>query len=376
MSERKKIVFAINNLGMGGAENMLIEQVRHIDQSHFETYIITLLSNPKINILSKIPMGTRFLEFNFSNLLNLNSFYKLWKFLREEKVDAIITNLFVTNFIVRIVAVTARVPVILSYEHNVYQYKKNWQIVVDHLLAYFTNKILVSSIDVLEFTSKQEFLPKSKFQLNPNSISLKLGEAKRDRVAVLHKYGLPKESLYIVAVGSLTKQKGHTYLIDSVYEMKQRGVFGFRVLIFGNGILESELVNKIEKLGLTEEIRLMGFKPIEEIVAISDIFTMPSLWEGLSIALLQAMNAGCPIVSTKVSGANEVIENNINGILVDAKNSHQLALALESLLGEPMLRKKLAKEAKEKVKGFSIEKNVKVIENLIIYESDSKYGLK
>lgn len=357
MNKRKKVAFIINNLGMGGAENMLFEQVRVIDKSRFDPYIITILLNPKTNILGKLPSDVKYLE--------LLSFYKLYSFLRREKIDAVITSLFDGNLYGRIAAIFARVPVILSSELNVSDDKHHWQIVADRWLAHFTKKILVSSNEVLDFTSKQEGITRDKFQLNFNAIPLKLGEVKQSRNQVLRKNDLPADCLYIVTAGSLTPQKDHTHLIDAVYQMKQQGVTGFKVLIFGRGVLKDELSEKIHKLNLVEEVKLMGISPIEEIMAISDIFTLPSLWEGLSIALLQAMDAGCPIVATKVSGTNEALEDEMSALLVNLGEVTQLSEALRRVVSDRELRQTLAKGAKERVKKFSIEENVKVIENLI-----------
>ena len=336
---------------------MLFEQVRAIDKGRFEPYIVTILPNPKINILSKLPSDVKYLE--------LLSFYRLYLFLRREKIYAVVTSLFDANLYGRIAAILAGVPIILSSELNVSGDKHRWQIVADRLLSYFTKKILVSSNEVLDFTSKQEGIARDKFQLNFNAIPLKLGEIKRNRNQVLGKFGLSEDIFYIVTAGSLTPQKGQACLIDAVHELKEQGVSGFKVLIFGRGVLKDELTSQIEKLDLTREIQFTGIAPIEDVMAISDIFTLPSLWEGLSIALLNAMDAGCPIVATKISGTNEALEDEVSALIVNPGESSELATAFKRLLNNTELRERLAKGAKEQVKKFSIEKNVKVIENLI-----------
>src|SRR3989338_5041574 len=166
---KKKVFFAINNLGMGGAENMLIEQVRYLDKSKFEPFVGTLFRNPEKNVLDKLLNDVELTTFDFRSIFSLVALYKVWSDLRRGKFDAIITNLFDTNLLARVGAILARVPIILSYEHNVLENKKKWQIIVDRFLARFTKKILVGSNEVLEFTSKQERLPRDKFQLNFNS---------------------------------------------------------------------------------------------------------------------------------------------------------------------------------------------------------------
>lgn len=344
---------------------MLVEQLKSLNRSRFELYLITILPNPKSGVISRVPEDVKFIEFNFSSIFDIVSFYKLWVYLRQEKIQVVLTSLFNANLLGRMTAILAGVPTILSSELNVLEDKKRWQIIADKILARFTKKILVSSNEVLEFTLKQEHLSKSKFQLNFNSVPLKLGEIKRNRNEVLRKHGLPEDQLYIVTAGSLTPQKGQAHLINAIYKVKQQGITGFRVLIFGKGVLKDELLGQVQKLGLTEEIQFMGITSIEDIMAISDIFTLPSLWEGLSIALLQAMDAGCPIVATRVSGTNEALENEVSALLVSPGESSELAVAFQRLLNDEKLRQRLANVVKEKVKKFSIEKNVKVIENLI-----------
>lgn len=365
MKNRKKVAFILNKLMMGGAENMVIEQIRFLDRNRFEPYLITIFPNSKVKLLTEFPKNFKYVPFIFHSIFDVSNFYKLVHFLRHEKVDAVITNLFDANLVGRVAAILAGVPVILSYEHNIYEDKKQWQIIADRILAHFTKKILVGSNEVMEFTSKQEHLPKSKFQLNFNSIPFKLREVKKKRDETLLKYEFPQDNLYIVTAGSLTAQKAHSYLIDAIYQIKQKNLTGFKVLIFGKGKLNDDLTIQIKKLNLGKEIKLMGIAPISDIMAMADIFTLPSLWEGLSLALLEAMDAICPIVATKVSGTNEALEDEVSALLVEPGNSVELAEALSRVLKYENLRQKLASNAKKAVERFSIEKNVKVIENLI-----------
>lgn len=327
---------------------MLVEQLRAIDRRHFEPYLVTILPNQKNNLVARIPEDVEHLE--------LSSLFKIWQFLRREKIHAVVTSLFNANLYGRIAAFLAGVSVILSSELNISAEKRWWQVKADQILARFTKKILVSSNEVLEFTAKQESLPREKFQLNFNAIPLRLGGIKERRNEILAKLSLPPELVYIVTAGRLIEQKGHKYLIEAAKKIQGN----FKVLIFGKGVLEEEL-----REAAGEKVKLMGLSSMEEILAISDIFVFPSLWEGLSIALLQAMDAGCPIVATKISGTNEVLQDGVDALLIEPGRTDELSFALERLLKDQELRTKLARGAQERVKEFSIEKNVKVIENLI-----------
>lgn len=365
MKNRKRVAFVINKLMMGGAENMLVEQTRVLDRSRFISYVVTLMPASKVKLLVEFPEDVIRKTFSFRGTLDLPSLFKLTNFLRKEKIDAVVTNLFDSNLLGRVAAILAGVSTILSYEHNIYADKKKWQILADKILAHFTKKILVGSNEVLEFTAKQEKLPKDKFALNYNSIPMKLGNIKENRSEALARLGLPENNFYIATAGSLTPQKGHACLVDAVYKLKQAGLSGFQFLIFGKGKLEGKLLEQVDRCGLKDVVKLMGIAPAEDIMAISDIFTLPSLWEGLSIALLQAMDARCPIVATRVSGTSEALENEVSALIVEPGDCVGLAKAFERLLKYRELCEKLAEQAKKAVERFSIEKNVKVIENLI-----------
>ncbi len=367
---RKKIVFAIDRLGMGGAENMLIEQIKAIDKTIFQVFLITIFPNPSINLKYKIFSDVEYIPFNFSSpfsgLFDIISWWKLFIFFWKEKFDAVVTSLFITNTIVRIVASLTHVPVILSSELNLSEDKRKWQIIVDKILARFTKKILVSSLDVLEFTSKQENISKEKFCLNYNAIPLELYGVKKNRDQVLTEYGLPTDSFYIVTAGRLIEQKGHKYLIEATKKLLDSGISDFQVLIFGKGELQVELEEKISALNLQNHMRLMGIGSMDKILAISDIFVFPSLWEGLSISLLQAMDSGSPIIATNISGSNEAIVNNESGLLVAPRDSGELTSALMALIKDPSNRERLSKNAHIRAEKFSIGNNVKVIEKLVL----------
>lgn len=366
MNAKKKIIFAINDLGIGGAENMLIEQIRCVNRNLFQVFLITILPNPKINLADKIVPDVTYTAFNFSGLFDFGSWWRLFVFFRKEKFDAVVTNLFNTNLIVRIVAICARVPTILSNELNIYEDKKTWQIIVDWVLARFTKRIFVSSPSVLEFTTKQERIPKEKFLLNYNAIPLKLGEVKNNRGKILKELGLAEDFIYIVTAGRLIEQKGHHFLIEAAREMLNDGVGNFAILIFGQGVLEEELKKQINSLGLQDKVKLLGMSTMEKILAISDIFVLPSLWEGLSIALLQAMDSASPVVATHISGSREVVIDGESGLVVAPSDTKALARALIRLIRDEKLRHRLALGAHERARDFSIENNVQTIENEIV----------
>lgn len=364
---KRKVLFAINRFDIGGAEIMVAEQIEALDKSRFEPHLLTIYKNPEQNCLSRIDLSTTvYHPLIFSGIFDVVSWFRLFRLLRKEKFDAVITNLFDTNLIVRTVAVLCRVPVILSYEHNIYAEKKWWQIMADRLLAKGTTKILVGSNQVKEFTSKQENISPDKFVVNFNSAKLIFGETRNKRDQVLKEYGFDTAKVYVTTAGRLIKQKGHAYLIEAAAKIVKKHPEAM-FLIFGEGELKGELEKKISDLDITNNIRLMGIATMEKIIALTDIFAFPSLWEGLSIALVNMMNAGCPIVATKVSGTEEALVGGESGILVKSADADRLAEALLLLIENPKEGERLGQGAKARSELFSIQKNISTIQELIIH---------
>jgi len=357
----KKILFVINNFSLGGAERLVADQINNLDRTRFQPFILTLLAEPEKSLLPEVKAASeKKWQVRVRGLWDLSAVLKIKRLIQENKIDIVITNLFLANTFGRAGARLAGVKNIFSYEHSVYKDKRAWQIIVDKILARFTKKIFVGAKDVLDFTARQEKIPAEKFALNYNAADfkrLRLNPEKRGELR--QKFGVTENALVIAAAGRLIEQKGHKYLIEAMAELGS-DVF---CLIFGQGVLEKTLREQIQSLGLSRQVKLAGLAPMEEILSVADIFVLPSLWEGLSIALVQALSVGLPIVATNVSGSNEAVRDNENGLLVSPKDRGALAAALQKLISDASLRERLGLAAKASADKFSIEENLKRLEH-------------
>jgi glycosyltransferase involved in cell wall biosynthesis len=161
--------------------------------------------------------------------------------------------------------------------------------------------------------------------------------------------GIPAECTVITTVGRLDTQKGLPYLLEAA-ELVTRGHPEVRFLVVGEGPRRGDLVRHRDRLGLTERVWFLGFRTdVPQILADSDVFVLPSLWEGLPIALLEAMAAGLPVVATDVPGVTEVVTDGETGLVVPGKDVGALAGALSRLLDDPDLRLGLARAGRRKV---------------------------
>ena len=188
----------------------------------------------------------------------------------------------------------------------------------------------------------------------------------RERLTVIHcgvdLSSLPfqedgREEDLIVTVGRLDLIKGFDVLVDALAELRRQGR-RFRCQVIGEGPLRRELQARIDRQGLSELVALVGARSQTEVraaLSAATVFALPSLIapsgdrDGIPVSLMEAMAAGAPVVSTRVSGIPELIDDEREGMLVAPRDSRALAAALARLLDDASLRRRLAVAARGKI---------------------------
>jgi glycosyltransferase involved in cell wall biosynthesis len=158
----------------------------------------------------------------------------------------------------------------------------------------------------------------------------------------------------IGSMAVLEERKGHRVLLEAARLLKAQG-HRAKYFLAGEGSLRKELQTLAQRLGLADDVRFFGFvsDPASFLSEI-DIFALPSLYEGLGVAALEAMAAGKPVVVSRVGGLAEIVRDSDNGLLVTPGNSTELAGALAKLLNDPSLACQLVVNAAERVKSFTM----------------------
>jgi glycosyltransferase involved in cell wall biosynthesis len=152
------------------------------------------------------------------------------------------------------------------------------------------------------------------------------------RAALRAELGLPENAIVILTLARLAPNKGHRYLVEAIPEILRMHPNAYFVFA-GEHVKAEPVIEQINALGLGPHVHLLGFRSdTQHLLAASDFFVLPSLAEGFSLALVEALAFGLPTVATDVGGASEVIQPGQGGLLVPPANSAALAAALNHLL--------------------------------------------
>ena len=217
-----------------------------------------------------------------------------------------------------------------------------------------SGRLVAVSEDLKRFVMDTVGLPDAQVQVIYNGVPVSLPVSDADVACCKAELGLNASDLVIGSIGSLYPVKGHQYLLDAmpaVLLKYPRTV----LLVVGRGDLEVSLKEQAKRLGIEKQVRFLGMRhDVTRLLALIDLFVLPSLSEGLSIALLEAMAAGRAVVASRVGGNTELIVEGETGMLVPSKNSEALAAAICKVLGKRAMREEFGRNAANRVqKRFS-----------------------
>ena len=365
----KKILFASPNLSAGGAQRQTINIANGLHRRGYEVSVFLFYDEGELkNSLDKSikifsPLFVPVLK--KSKILwvgyGIIHFFKTALF---EKPDILYSRHW-PKIPMAIIGRMLRFKTISGEGNNLKQTFSMEKIPLRFYLRKFgvrlSNKVVANS-QSLALETKEVFKLRSEVKTIYNGIDIQ-NVIERSKKENNHKW-FGTEIPLIIAVGSFKPQKGFSYLLQALEIVNRTKTV--RLIILGNGGKKKELQNFSEKLLIKDKIDFLGAvaNPFPYI-AKADIFVSSSLYEGFSNVILEALALGKPIISTNHEhGADEIIEDHKNGILVPVKNPRKMADAIIKILEDHELKESLEKEAKKRSENFSIDKMISRYEKL------------
>lgn len=270
---------------------------------------------------------------------------------RRQKTEIILSHGARANLFGCTLSLLAGVPLV-TVEHNVdswrdYSAGRNW---LDRIIGRVSRKRIAVSRAVQNKLVEKFILPASKIVIVPNGFELRLPlDPIAARRFMRQQFGLAEGDMVVVMVARFVEQKGHHILVEAMPTIAARFPT-VRFLLLGEGPLLEVVRKQAQAAGIAERVLLPGaVDDVPKILAGCDLFVLSSFWEGLPVALLEAMGAGLPAVATAVGGVPEVIQPGKTGLLVSPGDSKQLADAVCALLHDKRQRADLAHAGQEYV---------------------------
>jgi len=346
---RPKVLFCIWALEAGGAERFLVELVRRAPRERLDVKVVCL-SRKGAWAGEVESAGVEVICLDKKTGLDLTIVRRLRALFRSERPDLVNTHLWTADLWARLGAVLSGVPHIVVTEQNVDVWKTWYHRLIDRLLFRRTDKVICVSDQVLDFYRDVLRVPAAKLEVIPNAIDVEGPPPPPGARPLREEIGAGAGDFVFLCAARLHPQKAHAVLLDAARSVADRGGRRFKIALAGEGSLRAELEARVRVLGLEQVVHFLGFRnDVRALLPQADAFVLPSHYEGLPLAVLEAMAAGVPVVVTRVGGNPGIVEDGRNGLMVPAGDVPALADAMARVAGDARLARALGEEARRRV---------------------------
>jgi glycosyltransferase involved in cell wall biosynthesis len=356
-ADRIRVVYLAHAFMVGGAEEMVLNLVRHLPP-RFEPHVCC--------IHEAGPIGEEIRRTGTPvTVLGLNPGVRrpfdvggIRRYLRDTRPDIVHTFLLTASLYGRLAAILEHVPIVIGTEVNIYEQKRRHHAWAERMLMSGTDRVIVSAASVRDFYIRQVHADPAKVDVVYNAVDFAQADPARPRDAVRAALGLPLDAPVAGTIARLTEQKGHRFLFEALARTPE--LSRVHLIAIGGGDLEQALVAQAAALGLASRVHFLGpRRDLGDLLAAMDVFVMPSLWEGLPLSLVLAMGASRACVATRVAGIPEVVDDGRTGLLVPPGDAPALGAALARVFGDAMLRQRMGADAAAAVRPrFNVERYV------------------
>lgn len=364
---KRRVLHIITGLEVGGAETNLSRLIPKLEET-FENQIVCLTG--------KGIMGRKFEEKNipvhYLEIKNIFGFFnprfilKLIKIIKKFKPDIIETYLIHADLFGRIWGRIFGVhKIICNHRGSLLQW--SWLLFFDRITSFLVTKYVFQTPSAQKEISKKLHIDIKKTIVIPNTINAKDFQISINKEAKIKELGIGSGNINIIIVSNLRKGKGHRYLIEAFDDVFLKGYKNINLLIAGDGEQRPILENQAAISEARNNIYFLGKRSdVPEILRISDIFVLPTFYEGMSNAIMEAMAAGLPIITTDIDVNKDLIKNSYSGILVPVKDSQEIITRLINLINDRSERMRLGENAyNDAIENYSISNVSQKVTNLM-----------
>ena len=360
-----KVLHIIKSLGRGGAEMLLPETIAVHDQDTYEFHVLYFLPW-KDQMVEAIQQArgvvTCFQATN--NLRILLQVRKVIRYVQDHRIDVIHCHLPWAGFLGRILHRLTGVPVLYT-EHNK---QERYHVLTKTInrLSFNSQSAAIAVSDEVAASIHSNIHPAIPVITILNGVNVRRFQQRQEARQEIRKLlGVGEHDLVIGSIAVFRFQKRLDLWLEVFAELKKRFPQVKGVLV-GDGPLKEQLLARRKELGLESAVLMPGLQTnTVEWLSAMDVYMMSSVFEGLPVALLEAMSCGLPVVCTNAGGTGEVIRDGVDGLLVPGEEPMQLLQPLSALVADAGLRQRMGETARRRVvEAFSVDRMVGELEVL------------
>jgi glycosyltransferase involved in cell wall biosynthesis/GNAT superfamily N-acetyltransferase len=358
-----RVLWVVKGLGPGGAERLLAAAAAHHDSGRYDIECAYVLpwKDHLVGDLEAAGVTTTCVSRTRSDRRWPQ---RLWRLVRSGEYDAVHVHSPLPGSVARIATRTLAAserPRLVTTEHN------RWQ---THRLPTRLLNRATSRWDDVSVAVTDEVQASMRGPARRRAVTVRHGidvggtrAALADREQVRRDLGLTPDEIVVGTVANFRPQKDYPNLLGAARLLTDRNL-AVRFVAVGQGPDEAAVHERRSELGLADRVILTGFRPdAVRVMAACDVFTLASRWEGLPVALMEALALGLPVVATEVGGIAEQMRDDVDALLVPPHDARALADAIERVVTDDDLRRRLGEAATRRAPEFDVQHAVEFFES-------------
>jgi glycosyltransferase involved in cell wall biosynthesis len=318
-----RVIHTIETAEPGGAEKILV-QVADGLREEYDPVAVVLQEGWASSEFAKLNIPVTHMPLDRS--FDLSWVRRMISFIRENNIKLIHSHEFTTNAYALVAARLAGIPVICTIHGKNYYPDRLYRRIASRMTARYASEFVAVSEDLKNYLVANIGIPGEQITVVHNGIdTCDIDRSRFDRHEIRQQLQIAQDAYVVIVVAALFEMKGHkdliTALLEPVIDSEK-----LCVLFVGDGDYRAALERQVSECNLVDKVRFLGFRSdIPALLAVSDLFILPSYSEGLPVSVLEAMSAELPVIATDVGGLKEIIRDGDNAYLVPAANPQHLA---------------------------------------------------
>ena len=348
----------------GGAEMYVRRVAPLLCQSGWNLRVVTFVSGGDL-IDDLRAEGVLVIELGLRHNADLSVIARLDRLWRSDPPDLLHTHHYHAGLIGRIVAHRSGIAPVVVHQHGAERARSTLRSLLDRATTIWVTRYVSPCHAVARVLATREHIQPSRIEVIYNGVDPSPFVVHPSRTTLPQGWPVPTGAKVVGSVGRLSPEKGQRWLLEALALLIHKGQDLHAVLV-GEGRSLRDLQNQAQHLGIADRVHFPGTqREVQDWLAHFDLFVLPSEWEGVSLALLEAMACGLPVIASNTGGTPEIVQDGETGLLVPPRDPKSLAGAMQRLLGDPFLRNQIGQSGRARVmESFSIQKTVSRLNQL------------